>query len=400
MSTGPEVAGPVSAGPVSVGLGALDRLPRAARAIEEGRARGLHFGGQLYVSLRGEVVADAAFGEDAPDPDGGGRPLDNRALMLWLSSTKPVTAVAIGQLWEQGRLDLDDPIAVHVPEFAAGGKEAITLRHALTHTGGFRMLDVGYPRLTWEETIAKICAARREPRWVPGAKAGYHQASSWFILGEVMRRLSGRPFERYAREEIFVPLAMTDSWIGMPAETYAAEKNRLAACWDTSGEAPARLPWDDELNATRCSPAGGGRGPMVDLARFYEMLLGRGRLGDVPILRPQTVEALTARHRVGMYDHTFKHVMDWGLGFIPDSKQYGDDVPYAYGGLCSRRTFGHSGYRSSTAFADPEHGLAVALAFNGLPADAAHESRIRAVVEGVYEDLGLVTLEAPSGSES
>ena len=80
--------------------------------------------------------------------------------------------------------------------------------------------------------------------------------------------------------------------------------------------------------------------------------------------------------------------MDWGLGLIPDSKQYGDDVPYAYGRLCSRRTFGHSGYRSSTAFADPEHGLAVALAFNGLPADADHEARIRAVVEGIYGDSG------------
>lgn len=377
-------AGPMSAGPISAGPEALERLPRAARAIEEGRAQGLHLGGELYVSLRGEVVADTACGEDSPD-----RPLASRALMLWLSSTKPVTAVALGQLWEQGRLDLDDPLADHVPEFAAGGKEAITLRHALTHTGGFRMLDVGYPRLTWEETIARICAARREPRWVPGAKAGYHQDSSWFILGEVVRRLSGRPFERAVRETIFEPLGMVDSWIGMPAERFAAERDRIATCWDTSTSPPKRLPWDDELHCTRCSPAGGGRGPMAELGRFYEMLLGRGRLGGATILRPQTVEALTARHRVGMYDHTFKHVLDWGLGFIPDSKQYGDDVPYAYGRLCSRRTYGHSGYRSSTAFADPEHGLAVALAFNGLPSDADHAARIRAVVEGIYKDLGI-----------
>lgn len=377
------------------GQAALVRLPRAARAIEEGRARGLHLGAQLYVSLAGEVVANAAFGEDAPGQDGAGRPLAVDALMLWLSSTKPVTAVALGQLWEQGRLELDDPIAAHLPEFAAGGKEAITLRHALTHTGGFRMLDVGYPRLSWDETVARICAARREPRWVPGARAGYHQDSSWFVLGEVVRRLSGRPFERTVRAEIFEPLGMADSWIGMPAERYAALEDRIAACWDSSGPTAARLDWDGEAFCTRCSPAGGGRGPMAELGRFYEMLLGRGTLGGATILRPQTVEALTARHRVGMYDHTFKHVMDWGLGFIPDSKQYGETVPYAYGRLCSPRTFGHSGYRSSTAFADPEHGLVVALAFNGLPSDSDHAARVRAVVEGIYEDLELAAGGAP-----
>ena len=82
-------------------------------------------------------------------------------------------------------------------------------------------------------------------------------------------------------------------------------------------------------------------------------------------------------------------MMDWGLGFIPDSKQYGDTVPYAYGPLSSPRAFGHGGYRSVTAFADPEHGLAVAIAFNGLPSDEAHEERTWAVCAGVYEDLGL-----------
>jgi CubicO group peptidase (beta-lactamase class C family) len=182
---------------------------------------------------------------------------------------------------------------------------------------------------------------------------------------------------------------MADSWIGMPAGRYAALAGRIAACWDTAGPAAARLDWDGEDYCTRCSPAGGGRGPMAELGRFYQMLLGRGTLGGATILRPQTVEALTARHRVGMYDHTFRHVMDWCLGFIPDSKQYGDTVPYAYGRLCSPRTFGHSGYRSSAAFADPEHGLVVALAFNGLPSDPEHAARIRSVVEGVYEDLGI-----------
>jgi CubicO group peptidase (beta-lactamase class C family) len=130
---------------------------------------------------------------------------------------------------------------------------------------------------------------------------------------------------------------------------------------------------------------------MRQLGRLYEALLAGGRHPETGarILSPQTVEALTARHRVGMLDHTFKKKMDWGLGFIPDSKHYGDEVPYAYGRHASRRTFGHSGYRSSTAFADPEHALVVAVAFNGLPGDVQHARRMRSVLEALYEDLGL-----------
>src|SRR6186997_3272014 len=95
-----------------------------------------------------------------------------------------------------------------------------------------------------------------------------------------------------------------------------------------------------------------------------------------------------------MMDGTFKHVMDWGLGFIPNSAIYGaETVPYAYGHHASRRAVGHSGYRSSVAFADPEHGLVAALAFNGTPSNEAHEQRIRAVLDALYEDVG----RAPEG---
>jgi CubicO group peptidase (beta-lactamase class C family) len=151
--------------------------------------------------------------------------------------------------------------------------------------------------------------------------------------------------------------------------------------------------WDTEERCVHCHPGGNGYGPMRELGRFYEMLLSRGAVpgpGSRRILTPQSVEALTARHRVGMLDHTFRHVLDWGLGVIVNSAQHGaETVPYGYGHHASPRTFGHSGYRSSTGFADPERGLAVALAFNGTPANDLHEQRIRAVLDAVYLDLGL-----------
>jgi CubicO group peptidase (beta-lactamase class C family) len=307
------------------------------------------------------------------------------------------------------RLELDDPVARHLPEFAVHGKERITLRHLLTHTAGIRMLDTGWPAAPWEEIVARIAGSRPEPRWAPGEKAGYHLASSWFLLGEVVRRLDGRPFERYVREEIFAAAGMADSWVGLPAERYRtyAEAGRIGAVHLTepatpAGGAPAagsrrEQSWTSEARLATANPGGNGFGPMRDLGRFYEMLLAHGAGPAGRVLSPQAVEAMTARHRVGMFDHTFRHVMDWGLGFILDSKQYGvDTVPYGYGRLGSRRAFGHSGYRSTVAFGDPEHGLAVALAMNGTPAEAAHERRIRDVLDAIYLDLGLAP-HAPAG---
>lgn len=365
----------------------FDRLPRTLAALEEGRRSGLHLGAQLYVSLRGEAIADAAMGENRP-----GVPLTPDHLMLWLSSTKPTLAVALAELWEQERLDLDDPVARFIPEFAAEGKGGITLRHLLTHTAGIRRLEVGWPDRSWDEIIALLCAMRPEPRWVPGRKAGYHTASSWFVLGEVVRRIDGRPYERYVREEVFEPLEMFDSWVGMPPERYRQYRDagRIGAMWDTTASPPQPHGWDSEERCTRCHPGGNGYGPMRELGRFYEMLLAHGSLGGRRLLSPQTVEALTARHRAGLRDQTFQHVLDWGLGFILNSVQYGaDTVPYGYGHHASPRAFGHSGYRSSAAFADPEHGLAVALVCNGTPSNEAHEHRVRVVLDAVYEDLEL-----------
>lgn len=387
-----------------------EALPRTLAALADGRDRRLHLGAQLWAAVGDRTVADLAFGEARP-----GEPLTPDHLMLWLSSSKPVAAVAIAQLWEQGALELDDPVASHWPEFAAGGKERVTIRHLLTHTGGVRMPDVGWPGDPWDEIVGRIAARRLEPGWVPGDKAGYHQMASWFVLGELVRRLGGRPFADFVRREIFLPLGMEDCWIGMDPEAWRRydAAGRLAPMWDAErsggGHGGWRShDWETRERAVHPSPGGNGWGPVCQLGRFYQTLVAGGRPpgGDAAsrILAPQTVEAMTARHRAGLFDHTFRHVIDWGLGFIIDSKQYGvETVPYAYGRLCSRRTFGHSGYRSSTGFADPEHGLAVAIAWNGTPSAADHELRVRATLDALYRDLGLAPEEdagaAPGDSD-
>jgi CubicO group peptidase (beta-lactamase class C family) len=368
-------------------IGSPNDLPRTTAIIEAGMAAGLHIGAQMYVSHRGRMVADVALGESRP-----GVPMTPDTIMLWMSATKPTGAVAIAQLWERGLLALDDPVAKHVPEFGQHGKDPITIRHILTHTAGIRWIETGWPRASFDEVVARVCAMRPERDWVPGRKAGYSAYVSWYMLAEIVRRLDGREYARYVRQEIFEPLGMSDCWIAMPPDVYRAYGTRLGIMQKTEGGRATDLGLDTEQACTNPRPSGSGHGPMRELARFYQMLLAGGQFDGKRVLTPQTVEALVSRHRAGLYDHTFKHVLDFGLGFVLDSKQYGaDTVPYGYGPHASPRTFGHSGMQSSCAFADPENDLAVAIVFNGTPGEAEHDLRIREVLATLYQELQIKT---------
>jgi CubicO group peptidase (beta-lactamase class C family) len=349
----------------------------------------LHLGAQIYVSHRGRTIVDAAIGEARP-----GAPMTEDTMMLWLSASKPIAAIAIAQLWERGKLALDDRVAKCIPEFGIKGKEPITLRHVLTHTGGFRTVPglSNWGCESWEQTIARICEAPLEPSWTIGRTAGYHPMTSWFILGEVVRRVDGRIFDRYVREAVFLPLEMQNSWVGMPAAQYRAYAHRLAPIYDTSrGELDSSGLANTEEGNIMPRPGSNGRGPIRELARFYDMLLHGGELDGVRIVSPQTVDALVARHRAGLLDKTFDHVIDWGLGIIINSSQYEvpESLPYGYGSHASLRTFGHSGSQSSCAFADPDNHLVVVWACNGMPGESKHQQRQRSINGAIYQDLGL-----------
>jgi len=364
----------------------LDALPNVKRLIDKGIHAGEHLGAQVYLSLGGKVVADAALGEVRP-----GVAMTRDSIQTWMSATKPVTAIAFAQQWELGRVDLDRPVAEVISNFEQGGKETITPRHLLTHTSGFRASRFKSPGVAWDDIIAAICATPLEPSWVPGERAGYHLHSSWFILGELVRLASGKPLDEYFREHIFQPLGMIDSWIGMPVDYYREHFERIGQMPKIVSNEPVPSGFDQERWCLDCRPGGGGYGPARELGRFYEMLLNGGALNGTRIIEPETVQLFTDRHRVGMHDRSFDHVIDWGLGFIPNSARYGvDTVPYGYGPHASERAFGHSGYQSSVSFADPAHGLAATLIFNGMSGDKAHHRRINTVLAALYEDLELV----------
>ena len=364
-----------------------DSLPETSTVINSGIGRGLQTGLQLYVSRGGDVIVDAGVGESSP-----GTPMTAESIMMWLSAGKPLTAVAILQLVELGLLDLDSRIVDWIPEFAAGGKEQIQLHHLLTHTGGFRNVESGWPQLSWAQTLARICESPLEDDWRVGETAGYHTSSSWYILGELIQRVDpkGRDFSQYFREEICEPLGMNDSRNGMTSEFWSTNKVRIAEMSQREKGKTELLPWHDEDHCLAASPGANSRGPIHDLGRFYECLLAGGELNGKRILSDESVESLTTRHREGLYDQTLMHKVDFGLGVILDSNRYGvDTVPYGFGPYCSERTFGHGGSQSSIGFADPDAELVICYLANRRVGEPRHQKRNREIVTAIYRDLGL-----------
>lgn len=368
------------------GTGA-DTIASALGAVTQGIERGLHLGAQVFVSIDGKPVADLGIGQAR-----AGVPMTRDSMIVWWSMTKPTVAVAVAQQWERGALALDDRVADHLPEFAVNGKDTITLRHLLTHTAGIRAADAvtstAPGNAYWDEIVAGICAIEPESEWIPGQRAGYHLTCGMTLLAEVVRRRDGRRFEQYVRDEIFEPLGMPDCWVGMPPEQVARYGSRLGTMHSTSGGSAIPL---DEFDAPaflgRCQPGGGGRGPMRQLARLYEALLAHGELDGRRVLMPQTVEAITAHQRVGLYDETFHAHCDWGLGFALDA--------FAMGRHASPRAFGHGGALSAISCADPEHGLVAVVQTNGMCGNDDHYLRLDAITTALYEDLGLAARGAP-----
>ena len=359
-------------------------MRRTLAVLEEQIARGDALGAQIYIARGGEVLLDEGIGESAP-----GVAMDRNTINLWMSAGKPLTAVAFAQLWEQKRVGLDVPVAEWIPEFAQGGKAGITPRHVLTHTGGFIGGEIAW-RTAWDEALRMVCAIERPADWEPGERAGYHALSSWYVLGELVQRVSGGPLQEYLQQHVFGPAGMEDCWMGMPGEAFAAYGARMGKLFKKTEEG-LKPAFHEAEDAAVTRPGSNARGPIRGLGRFYAMLLNEGRCAAGDVLTAPTVSAMTARQRVGMHDTVFRaDDLDMGLGFFIDGKWHGrESLPYGFGPGASRRTFGHGGIQSAIGFGDPEQRLAVAWTCNGMIGEPAHQRRNHAINAAIYEDLGI-----------
>jgi CubicO group peptidase (beta-lactamase class C family) len=184
-------------------------MPRTTDVLEAGMRSKLHVGAQLFVLLNGTTVCDLVIGLCAP-----GRPMKSDSMMTWLSCSKIATSILFARIWEEGLVDLDDPIRAHLPEFVGGGKDAITIRQAWTHRCSLlnleqRLFAVRYSQ-SHAANIALICAAEVDQGVTPGTRAGYQTSVVALLLAEVVSRKRGRDFREIIRDEVFLPLGMKD----------------------------------------------------------------------------------------------------------------------------------------------------------------------------------------------
>ncbi|MCP9212194.1 serine hydrolase domain-containing protein [Streptomyces sp. NEAU-Y11] len=366
---------------------AADALPETMARLRAELGRTTP-GAQLYVSHAASGTrVSAGLGACRP-----GVPFTRASLPIWYCCSKTLGAVALGQLWERELVDPERPVADYLPWFSGDGREHITLYQLLTHTSAVPMaLDPLHGIVATPKNLrrGRLKALTPPPGAVPGARINYAPWWAWFLLSDVVEAVDGRSYERYLTEEVLAPCGMADTRIILTPEEYRRSAARLPLIYITGGGQPAQpTHWfATEASCTRPIPGLNIRGPMSDLGLFFEALLARGQGRAGRILRPQTVAALTAHHRVGLVD-PFGNA-DWGLGFRMESHHLGDRCT-AYSRHASLRTFGHYGLWTSLVFADPDAGLVTALHLNGKTWQEEHQERTVALCDAVYRDLGLV----------
>ncbi|WP_437224885.1 serine hydrolase domain-containing protein [Planctomicrobium sp. SH661] len=365
-----------------------ERFPRTYQVIQHGISHQLHRGMQVFISRDFEPVADFAVGENVSEV-----PLTPDFLLPWLSAGKPLTAAAILQRVQHGQLKLESPVCDVIPEFAAAGKEAITLENLLTHTAGLKPIATGWPKRTWGEIVDKICQTGTRRDRGDGLECGYDPARSWFILGEMLQRVDAqqRTVDQIIRQDVLEPLGMFNSWMAIPTDRLDEFRPRLGTTYSSQNDVLTPTPGNTDEYCLTPSPGGSMRGPIRELARFYEMLLRQGTTADgTSLLDPEIVRLMLQRRRQGEFDATFQHVVDFGLGIIINSNRYGaETVPYGFGRHASENSFGHGGAQSSIGFADPKYKLVVTAVANGLPGEQVHNHRFKELNSAIYEDLDL-----------
>ncbi|MHA2179790.1 MAG: serine hydrolase domain-containing protein [Promethearchaeota archaeon] len=363
--------GGIRGNPEEVGIDKTG-LNNVLKTLEDQVTEGFHTGAQLHISRKGQTVLDVAVGEAKP----GIQMQIDSILALW-SSGKPWTSVAIAQLWERGKLGINQTVQSIIPEFK-NGKETCTIKHLLIHAGGFPMLL--YPKwltATWEEIIIDICNGTAE--YKPGTQCGYHPRASWIILGEIIRRIDGRRIDDYLKEEIFDSLGMDSSYLGMTKERVKKLGDRLALK-DTPDEAEKMHLWINNFEG-RIYPGTNGYSTANDMGKFYRALWNGGEWEGNRILKKDTVKYFTATHRMGIADLTFSTPLlqiapDFGLGF---AKGKSNSI------VCSRDAFGHGGRSSCVNFCDPQVDLVVNFNSNTMLGLEQNMRRMIAIISKIYE---------------
>ena len=349
-------------------------LDRVEDLFQEQIDQRTHPGSALAGYRHGKPVLDLFGGEADAE---AGLPVNSDTMFILYSSTKPLAAACIHILWERGKLGWDDPVAEHWPGFAKNGKGDVTIRHVLTHQGGFPETP---PELTWDKwhDWNNVVQAMEDirPDYPAGKVLAYHPRNFGWVLGELVARIDGRSFQQFLREEVTERLEMNDFYVGLPAdlESRVSKEHATDDC-----DHPYQVSMYNKPEVHQAvHPAGGGIATARDLARFFAMMEGGGTLDGVKILEPETVAEVTTLQVEGM-DLTNERTTKRSLGLSLGDPRMGTSLTE------DLRTFGHGGAGTSVGWADPDSGLAMAYITNGYREDGSNLPRLAAMSQAVRD---------------
>jgi len=372
---------------------------RIEQALGEAIGQG-ELGIQVAACLHGRPIIDAWAGEVSP----GGRQVDGETIFPIWSVSKAVTATAVHIQAERGLIDYDAPLARYWPEYGTNGKDAVTVRHVLSHRAGVPQMPAdATPELIcdWDWITGRL--AEETPVFEPGTYNTYLPMTFGWLLGEIVRRTdsTGRPYARFVWEEICEPLGIDSLFFGVPPEA----ESRVATL--TATGPPAEPPPDSLVRravppavflgpalANRadfhasCLPAVGGISNAASLARFFALFANGGELDGVRLLSEERIEGfLEPRPEYDGHDET-----------------YGKRFPVSVGGYWltapgvvppdveSPRILCHTGAGGSIAWADLDTGLSAAICHNRMIFDGSQP------FAGVGDALRAIAAEAAAAT--
>ena len=316
-------------------------------------------------------------------------PWQENTIVPVYSTTKPIAALIAAMLVDQGKLDYETPVAEYWPEFAAASKERLTVGEALSHQGGLPgFVEPIDPALWLDPPALSAALAEQAPMWRPGDGSGYHPLSWGYLIGELVRRVSGRSLGTILREDVCMPLGI-DFQIGTPASDHdrAADIKR-----------PTALPELGELNGWKQAafltkwaapdrggaiwreaeiPSANGHGTATSTARLYGAYANKGRIGTQQLFSEETWYKLTNERCRGQ-DRVLPFEITFAAGVMRNDQ-------FVYGP--NPGTLGHSGWGGSLGFGDPNSGASGAYVMNRQSNILQGDPRAVRLVNALYECL-------------
>lgn len=347
------------------------RLAKALEFIDAEVRAGSVPGAALVATRRGKKFVEHYCGAYRA-LDGTDQPFHKKVANPLFSFSKGIAATVAVMAHQDGLIDYDLPVSTYIPEFPAGGKEAVTLRHLLTHSAGIPSVSGGsvLTEELWRAFVKTVCAAPIE--WPAGSRTAYHGVSGMFVVAEAVRRVSGmKPWNVLCRERLFEPIgAQSLSFASMAADYPVAALPSYFANLDKFGLAG--------------HPAGGCFGTPDDMLRVLNLITNGGSWQGKTLIRPDALkEMLSVQYAAQIAEAVAKGQAPahepWGLGWLVrgTAPECGAAHWFGFGDSKSPTLFGHAGVDTVYGDGDPARQLAYVFIMTGKPRDAAESTRLR-----------------------